>query len=273
MKRFVLTISALFLACNSANAILSVPNLPADGVMAKDNNGHIDPNVDYETFMGRVSDRSDNGRTVKVHVENNNTKFLNAGDKLRFKVANQPAYSFCNATVRTSEDNYFVMYVEDFEACWGRDRYFPRGLMLNFTSRIMATRVLEASKFREILVLRKESHLKQLNEINHFLWTYNQQRIKTAAEYDEQINELQRQKQQALDNLLQRKQEGILLQTELVRKLDEMDKSLDHYKIEREEHMLDRWNLDHDSALPVGERPQRVKKVQKSEHANRVTPR
>jgi hypothetical protein len=44
-------------------------------------------------------------------------------------------------------------------------------------------------------------------------------------------------------------------------KLNELDESLIHYRVERQELMTDRWNLDHDSGLPVGQRPQDVKKT------------
>ena len=73
------------------------------------------------------------------------------------------------------------------------------------------------------------------------------------------INELLREKQLALDGLIQEKQESLVLQGELVSKLDRIDESLDHYKVERQEHLLDRWNSDHDQALPFGRRPQKMK--------------
>jgi hypothetical protein len=241
-------------------AVLNVPNLPDEGVLQPDNNAFIDPNVDYEIFMGRVSDKDKTGRILKVQVENNNTKFFRAGDEVFFRVNTMDTDYPCRANIRNVEDFYFVIYVSDFSPCWKKGRYFPRGLQLNFNSPTLSQRVLEASKYREMLILRKEGYLKQLNKINHFLWTYDQQKMKVAAEYDEQINELKRKKQLAVDNLLQTKQENLLLQVELVKKLDAMDESLKHYKVERKEQLTDRWNSDHDMALPVGQRPQAMKK-------------
>ena len=141
-----------------------------------------------------------------------------------------------------------------------RGKYFPRGMQLNFESKIMAQRVFEASKYREILLLRKEGFLSQLSKINSFLWAFDQQKIKTAAEYDEQINQLQREKRLALDNLIQRKEESLVLQGELQKKLDSLDESLDHYRIERREYISDRWDMDHDQALPFSQRPLKTKK-------------
>src|SRR5690606_33186213 len=120
----------------------------------------------------------------------------------------------------------------------------------------LGQRVMEASHYRNQLIIRKEDFLSQLNSINHFLWTYDQQKVKTAADYDEQINRLQREKRKALDDMITLKQEKLILQNELMRKLTELDESLKFYRVERQELMSDRWNLDHDTGLPFGQRPQ-----------------
>jgi len=256
LLKLILLVSLL---SSQAYAVLAVPDLPDKGVVDPPNRAFIDPNVNYEKFMGRVTDKDETGRILKIKVENNNTKFFKAGDVLYFTVNNHESDTLCRASVRNIEDFYFVIYVQNFKSCWNKDQYFPRGVQLNFESSVLAQRVLEASKFREILLLRKEGFLKQLNGINHFLWTYDQQKMKTAAEYDEQINELRRKKQLAIDNLLQTKQENLMLQVELQKKLDGLDESLKHYRVERQEYLLDRWNMDHDTGLPFPQRPMSMK--------------
>jgi len=259
MKYFGELILLFILSQNSLATILT-PDLAGEKTTGEPNNNFIDRRVDYSKFMGRVTDKDDTGRILKVNVQNNNSKFLKAGDIVFFKVNNHSNKSFCKASVRSVEDFYFSMYVQDFEACWGQDKYFPRGTQLNFKSELLATRVLEGSKYRKLLVLRKEGFLDQLNQINNFLWTFDQQKLKTAIEYDQRINELLREKQLALDNLIGKKQESLRLQAELVSKLDTLDESLNHYKVERQEYLIDRWNMDHDNHLPVGRRPQEMKK-------------
>jgi hypothetical protein len=128
---------------------------------------------------------------------------------------------------------------------------------------MLAIRVFEATKYREQIVVRKEDFLKELNDINHFLWTFDQEKVKTAANYDEQINKLQREKRKALDDLISLKQERLVLQNEYMRKLNELDESLLYYRVERQELMTDRWQLDHDLGHPVGQRPQEVKTQEK----------
>jgi len=101
--------------------------------------------------------------------------------------------------------------------------------------------------------------LKQLNDINHFIWNFDQLKVKRAADYDEEINRLQREKRKALDDMIALKQEKLVLQNELMKKLNELDESLLFYRVERQELMTDRWESDHDQGLPFGQRPQNIR--------------
>ncbi len=132
--------------------------------------------------------------------------------------------------------------------------------MLTFKSPHLVRRVFEASKFRQLLLDKKDGFLKQLNSINNFIWTYDQQKVQVAADYDLRIVELQKAKQKAIDDLIVRKQENLILQTELMRQLSELDESLKFYRVERQELLMDRWNDDHDFGLPFAQRPQLLKK-------------
>jgi hypothetical protein len=264
MMTFGHTVARLFLVliCGmlSVEATVLVPNLPERGVVGPDNRGAIDPNVDYEHFSGRITDKDDSSRILKINVENNNTKFFRAGDLVQFKINLKEKRDYCSGFVRSVEDFYFTIYVETFAPCFSNQDYLKRGTVLNFFSKILAIRIFEATKYREQLIVRKDDFLKQLNDINHFIWTFDQQKVKTAADYDERINQLQRDKRKALDDLIALKQERLMLQNELMRKLNELDESLKYYRVERQELMTDRWESDHDQGLPFGQRPQAMKR-------------
>lgn len=260
MKHFRTLFSLLFLSLPlTLWAVVAEPDFPDQGVLNPDSNSLIDPKVDYEHFSGRVTDKDDKTRVFKIHVENNNTKFFRSGDMVLFKVNTKENKPYCKGFVRAMEDFYFTMYVETLNTCFNEDEYFRRGTVLNFYSKQLAERILEASLYRGQILTRKQSFLKQMNDINHFLWTFDQQKVKTAADFDAQINALQRQKQKALDDLITEKQEKLVLQNELMRKLNDLDESLKFYRVERQELMTDRWELDHDTGLPYGQRPQAMK--------------
>jgi hypothetical protein len=248
-----------FLIFSSAFAVVLVPNLPSEGVVGPDNRGVIDPKVDYERFSGRVTDKDDNSRVFKIKVENNNSKFFRAGDLVLFKLNLNENRDYCKAFVRNVEEFHFTIYVESLAPCYSTSEYFRRGTVLNFFSKVLGLRVFEASKYREQLIVRKEDFLKQLNDINHFIWNFDQLKVKRAADYDEEINRLQREKRKAMDDMIALKQERLVLQNELMKKLNELDESLLFYRVERQELMTDRWESDHDQGLPFGQRPQNIR--------------
>ncbi len=218
------------------------------------------PEENYEKFSGRVVDRDEAARIFKIKVENNNTKFFRAGDIVFFKVNLIDSEESCKGFIKTVEDFYFTILVDRLDSCFNDTKYFRRGTVLNIESKDLTRRIFEASQYRDQLIVRKQDFLKQLNDINHFIWTFDQRKVKTAAGFDQQINLIQREKRQALDELINLKHEKLVLQNELMKKLNELDESLQFYRVERQEKMMDRWELDHDLGLPVGQRPQEIKK-------------
>lgn len=216
----------------------------------------FDPNYDYSEFTGRVTDRDDTNSLVKVSSENGNIKFFRSGDLVRFRLASQETRQ-CRGYVRSVEKNFFVLYIQDISICWGKGEYFRRGSLLVFNSSTLAARVRDASTYRIVLLKRKRDFYKQLNDINHFVWSYEQEKMKVAAEYDEKITALRQAKQKALDMMITKKQGSINLQRELGVRLDELDKDIEFYRIDKDDPKIDRWHLDHDLGKPVAKRPKR----------------
>lgn len=218
-----------------------------------------DPTKDYSSFEGRITDRDDTKTIFKVHSDNTNTKFLRAGDTMSFHIAHQEEEEACTGYVRSTEEKYFVLYVADMARCYRNDEYFRRGSILLFNSPMLASRVKDASSYRVNLIERRKDFYQQLSDINHFIWTYDQQKVLTSAEYDKKILALREAKQKALDSLIDKKKDYHRLQGELMRRLDALDKDLDFYRIGNEDTTLDRWNRDQNLGLPVGKRPQSYK--------------
>ena len=222
----------------------------------------FDPKADYAHFPGRVSDKDSSGNILKVSTENMNARFFRAGDVVTFDVPSvKHASDRCEGYVRDTEPGYFVVYVKDFYPCWGKDDYFRRGTQLNFEAATLAQRVKDAAVYRVLLLKRKRDFLRQLNDLNHFVWSYDQQKVQVAANFDQKIIEVNKKKMEALDSLAAKKKDQLLIQKGLVKKLDEIDRDIDFYRIEKKELLVDRWNSDHDLGLPVGHRPQPMKPI------------
>ncbi|GAB4013532.1 MAG: hypothetical protein Fur0010_10490 [Bdellovibrio sp.] len=214
----------------------------------------FDEKANYSVFTGRVTDRDKGGDIMKVSSENKNIKFFRTGDELKFTIAARKGRK-CQASVRGVEEGYIIIWVKDLSSCWSSQDYFRRGTLLVFESEKLQERVRDAAIYRMILINRKKDFYTQLNGINHFLWSFEQQKLKAAGEYDQKIIQIQQQKEKALEDLVARKHDSLKLQKELSYQLDQLDRDLEYYRIDKTEPESDRWHLDHDLGLPTDRRP------------------
>jgi hypothetical protein len=228
---------------------------PDEGVISKDLLGDYDKNVDYSRWAGRVTDKDSQEGIIKVESETGNIKLLRSGDKVTFQVSHQENLPPCSAWARGVEKKYFVLYVDNLNECWDKKIPFRRGTQINLTSKALYERILFATHYRKILLKKKEGFLKQLSEINNFLYSFNQIHVQRALEFDAKILKLEKEKQRALDNLIGEKEEKIGFQKELIKQLETIDLSLDHYSIQRQEYFSDRWMLDQNLGPPVFNSP------------------
>jgi hypothetical protein len=237
---------------------VAATKLPKE-VLKIDADSFYDTKFDYSKFSGRVTDRDATASIVKVSSENRNVKFFRAGDLVEFKIQNNKESEFCQGHVRSIEENYFVMFVKDLFPCFPKEEYFRRGSVLVMQSDKLATRVREASVYRGSLLNKKKDFMGQLNGINQDVWNFEERKIQVAAEYDQKIVEMEKQKTRALDQILSQKNDQIKLQKELAYRLDNIDKELIFYRIDKEELLIDRWHLDHDLGYPVYDKPEEIR--------------
>ena len=214
-----------------------------------------DPKMDYSNFSGRISDKDDTGQILKISSENKNIKFFRAGDLVNFTISNSNSNP-CHGSVRSVEPGYFVIYVKDFEVCGENAEFFRRGSALVFKSDTLQDRIKTMSNYRVTILRRKDDFLQQLNGINNFLWTYDQKKVFVAADYDKKIAEMDKEKSKAVDFLQDEREDKIKLRKELIKRIDNLNRDLEYYRISKDELFDDRWHLDLNMGLPVKERPQ-----------------
>lgn len=271
-------LSLLVLTINSSNAIESKESRALNSLTvrsdAKNNvlrttlkinaDSFYDIKFDYDTFSGRVTDRDATSSIVKISSENKNTKFFRAGDLVEFKIQNNKEGEYCQGYVRSLEPDYFVMYAKDLFPCFPKEEYFRRGTVLLMHSEKLGQRVREASVYRASLLNKKKDFMTQLNDINNGIWNFEERKVMMAADFDRRIAEMEKEKLKALDELLTNKNDEIKLQRELAFRLDNVDKELDFYRIEKHELMFDRWHLDKDLGYPVYDKPEEIRPTRAS---------
>ncbi len=250
-----LFIFIFILNCHAAVMAIETDHSLVKTILKMEPDTFYDKKIDYSHFSGRVSDRDEHGSIVKVSSETKNVRFFHAGDFIEFKVQSVDSSEFCQAYVRSIEENYFVIYVKDIAPCFSNTEYFRRGTVLLMHSEKLALRIKEASVYRASLIDKKKDYMQQLNGINQRLWTFEETKIQLASEYDRKIIAIENEKTKAISELLTKKNDEMRIQKELISRLDGIDKEFSFYRVEKEELMFDRWHLDHDLGVPVYEKP------------------
>jgi hypothetical protein len=218
----------------------------------------FDPKKDYSVFSGRITDRGELGHIIKISSENPNIKFFRAGDSLEFTVASKDL-PFCQGHIRHVDKGHFVIYVKDIKPCWGKQDIFRRGTALIFKAQSLQKRIEEMARHRVVLLKRKRDFLKELNQINNFLHSYNQKKIVIAAKYDQRIIEIEKEKESSLEKLISKREDRLKIQRELIKRIKDITEDLEHYRISEYELFEDRWHMDLQLGLPVKSKPQELK--------------
>ncbi len=214
-------------------------------------------NTNYSLMQGRVSDRDQRARTLKIQMPNHNTKFLKSGDPVRFKLNRKSQEVVCQGRVLTAEKQFFSLEVLNSKECDLDRPYLRRGAKLSLSLPSMRRRLGGAKRLQEDLIQKRRSYLNQLANLNQFIWSFREEQNEVSAEYDKKIVALQRAKLRALEGLTQKQREGLKRQQELRQGLVKLDKEIDFARIERQELDLNRPAADHDLGLPVERRPEK----------------
>ncbi len=226
--------------------------------LAHELDSFFDEKVDYARFRGRISDKDSSDFILKIATENPNIKFLYAGDLVYFRPSLKKR-ELCEGHVRSVAPGYLTIYVKNFSPCeLKRGEILRRGTILSLSSPVLVERVKAASLDRISLMRRKEDFLRQLDRANHFLASFEQEKVQVAAEIDKRILDLTREKEKALFALLSKKRDQVRLQRELIKNLDDIDRNLERTLVENPPPLTERWRADQDLGLPVGMSPQNL---------------
>lgn len=194
-------------------------------------NSGFDQTKDYSRFSGRVSDRNQSHTHLKISSESKNMKFFRTGDQIYFRLSNRDT-EYCSGYVRNVEEGYIVITHNSLKPCLGKQNFILRGTSLLLFSERLNERVRDADLYHRVLSRKKKNFRNQYNEVNHFIYSFHQQRLKLASEFDRKIHNLKEKKDIALQRIIDKKRESAILQKELNRKILELEKNLQFYTID-----------------------------------------
>tara|TARA_B100000925_G_C21998200_1_gene469980 strand:+ start:712 stop:1419 length:708 start_codon:yes stop_codon:yes gene_type:complete len=204
---------------------------------------------DYSHFYGRVTDVSDDGRILRVNTENKNIKLFRAGDVVNFRLTKNVDGDDCIGYVRDIDGDYLVYSVTSYAACSIQGERLRVGTLIKLESKQLFERINDALVFRDVLQKRKDDFLLQLNEVNQWLWSFREQKLKEVAKFDQEIEEIKLKKFKAVSNLNIKRKDYLHLQRELKFRLDELDRDIEFYRIQNSRVLRDRWAKDRDLGI------------------------
>jgi hypothetical protein len=206
---------------------------------------------DYSHFYGRITDVSKDGAILRVNTENKNIKLFRSGDVVKFKLTKNKDGENCIGYVRDVDGDYLVYSVMSFAACSINEERLRVGSLLKLESKQLSERIGDALVFRDVLEKRKDDFLLQLNEVNQWLWSFKEQKLKEVAKYDQEIEAIKLRKFKSVSNLNLKRKDYLHLQRELKFRLDELDRDLEFYRIQNSRVLRDRWAKDRDLGIEV----------------------
>jgi hypothetical protein len=193
-------------------------------------------------FSGRVSRINYQISSVRIKVDFDNIKYLNAKDKIQFwdeKNKNQK----CDGYVLGRSANYVLVKISQLKYC-EKFLYFTTGSYFKFYSEDLVNNIKMGKEVVGILLKKRlavqgqidtrnkelMAHVERGNTINE---RYQVLRSKLEDEWKKELQALETDKIASTQNLL-----------ELSRRRDEIDQKMELYKVKDENLTLDRWSLD-----------------------------
>jgi len=193
-------------------------------------------------FSGRISRLNLKADLMRIKIDFGNVKYLNAKDKVEFWDERESERR-CKGYVVGKSNDYILFKVPSINFCKTKV-FLSAGAYLQFFSVDLLNNIKMGKSLIGILLkkrlalggrLRREekeldNFIEKVNGVNA---RYQVLRDKLEAEWRDQIASLEEDK---VTNLLNYKDLG--------RRVDELDKKLERYRIEDKNLKLDRWALD-----------------------------
>lgn len=193
-------------------------------------------------FSGRVSRINFKADLMRLKIDFGNVKYLNSKDKVEFW-DERDSGKRCKGYVVGKSNDYLLFKVPSINFCKTKV-FLSVGAYLKFFSVDLLNNIKMGKSLIDILLkkrlalsgkLRREqkeldSFIEKVNGVNA---RYQILRDKLEAEWRDQIGSLEEDKTTSLRNY-----------KDLERRIEDLDKKLERYRIEDENLKLDRWALD-----------------------------
>lgn len=193
-------------------------------------------------FSGRVAKINTEAGIVRVKVDFENAKYVNAKDKVEFWDEHNLTQK-CKSYVVGKTNDFLLLKVPEFKYC-EKFLFMTTGAYLNFYSEDLKNNLIMGSEVVGILIKKRLSVEGLISTKKKEIESYDERVGAINARYKTLRDKLEQEWKNELTNLEEDKTVTLQAMTDLERRKDEIDFKLEQYKISDDNLKLDRWSLD-----------------------------
>jgi len=193
-------------------------------------------------FSGRISKLNNEIRTIRIKVNFDNLKYLNAKDRVELWEEKNKSYK-CKGYVLGRSSEYLLLKIPEMKECT-KFVYITSGSYLKFFSQDLVNNIKMGKEVVEILLKKRMALEGQMEMRNKDLTAHNERMNAVNARYQSLREKLETEWQKELHNLEEDRLYSMRSFKDLERRRDEIDQKLELYKVKDENLTLDRWSLD-----------------------------
>lgn len=193
-------------------------------------------------FSGRISKINKDISILRIKVNFDNIKYLNPKDKIEFWDEKNSSQK-CKSYIVARSSDYLLLKVPELEYCQ-KHLYIMLGSYFKFYSEDLLNNINMGREVVSILLKKRTAVKGQLDGKNIEMNTHIERVNVINARYQSLQDKLEHEWKKELYALEEDKTFTVRSYKDLERRLEEIDKKLEQYKIKDENMTLDRWSLD-----------------------------
>lgn len=199
-------------------------------------------NSENGTFSGRVSKINLDIKTVRIKINFDNVKYLNAKDKVEFWDEKNANFK-CKGYVIGRTADYVLLKIPEIKFCT-KNIYLTAGAYFEFFSDDLVNNIKMGREVMTILLKKRQAINGQMELKNKDLLSHAERVNAINARYQTLRDKLDAEWKKELQGLDEDRTYTMRSYKDLERRRDEVDRKIELYKFNDENLTTDRWSLD-----------------------------
>ena len=192
-------------------------------------------------FEGKVEHINKKIKLIRIHTKESNVKYLGKGDLVY--LGDRSGVTECRGELLARGREHILLKLPNFTFC-SRNLSMARGVWLKFYGRSLAEKVAKGRKLIEVLLKKRLATMSLLGEEKKDLKRQGEKIDIANRKYGILRDKVEIEWKNALTELEGERTGMLKRHEEFEKRLTEINKQLEKYRVEGKEWEWDRWSLD-----------------------------